>query len=142
MKIDQVRESIGHVGTHGALVREIENLARQYGHGLNFLLSQWVATTFAQFTANADDLNIGEARLALFSSDASRDLTGLTPGIEGRILPFVNTGAQNIVLKHESASSAAANRVTNRTGADVTYAGGATGLLWYDLGTSRWRQFI
>jgi len=138
----EVRESMGLVHDIRTLLPELEGLVRTFGHAINFLLLQWTQTTFAQFTANTNDLDIGDARLAFFSSDASRDLTGLTPGIEGRILPFVNTGSFDIVLKHQSGSSAAANRIINRTGADVTFAGGATGLLWYDLDALRWRQFI
>lgn len=138
----QVKENVSFAASLPSLRLELESLARDHGHGINFLLLQWVATTFAQFTANVNDFDIGDAHLGLLSSDAARDLTGLTPGIEGRLFPFVNTGSQNIVLKHQSASSSAANRVINRTGADVTYAGGATGLLWYDLAASRWRQFI
>lgn len=142
MYLEQVNESIGSPSNLAALTREMDALARQHGHGINFLLLQWIATTFAQFTANQDDLAIGDARLALFSSDAPRDLTGLAGGSEGRILPFVNEGAQNIVLKHQDASSVAANRVICRTGADVTYAGSATGLIWYNPKASRWQQFI
>ena len=142
MGLDIVREDFPHQGSFGSLQEELSPRIREFGHGINLLLLQWVATTFAQFTANQNDFDIGEAHLGLFSSDASRDLTGLTPGIEGRMFPFVNTGSFDIVLKHQDANSVAANRIINRTGADVTFAGGATGLLWYDLGSSRWRQFI
>jgi len=138
----QVRESMGTVRTFPALMPELEGLVRQFGHAINFILLQWTQTTFAQFIANTNDLDIADARLAFFSSDASRNLTGLTPGIEGRILPFVNTGSFDIVLMNQDTNSAAANRVICRGGADITYAGGDTGLLWYDLDASRWRQFI
>lgn len=139
IRINQVNQSPNLSGDmRGALSKTLG----EYGFAINFLLSQWVATTFAQFTANKDNFNIGDARLGLFSSDAARNLTGVTPGIEGRIFPLVNTGAQNIVLKHQSASSSAENRIITKTGADFTLAGGAPGLLWYDLAALRWRQFI
>ena len=142
MKLTQVRENITPASNFPALGRELDTLMRDHGHAINLLLSQWVATTFAQFTANVNNLDIGDARLGLFSSDASRDLTGLKPGIEGRIFPFMNEGTQNIVLKHQSVSSDVANRIITRTGVDATDAAGATGLLWYNFKALRWVQFI
>ena len=140
--MDQVAQTIGSPSNLPSLVAVLTRITEEHGNGINQLLLQWVATTFAQFTANQNDLDIGDAHLGSFSSDASRNLTGLARGVEGRIFPFVNTGTQNIVLQHQNVGSLAANRVITRTGADVIYAGGATGLLWYDPAASRWRTFI
>ena len=64
------------------------------------------------------------------SSDATRNITGLTwDASPQNILAqngerhwLVNVGAHNIVLKHQSASSSAANRFYCNTGADITLA--------------------
>jgi hypothetical protein len=81
----------------------------------------------------------------LVSSDASRDITGIvktaisdsdSTGTQP-ILILLNVGAQNIVLKDESVSSAEANRFALK--ADITLAPDGGAILVYDSDNSRWR---
>jgi hypothetical protein len=98
--------------------------------------------TPAQITANQNNYNptgLDDASVLLLSSDASRNITGLAGGADGRIMTVVNIGATNpIVLKNENASSTAANRFA-LTG-DLTLAAKQSAMLMYDSTASRWRQ--
>lgn len=81
----------------------------------------------------------GHADASVFrlSTDASRNITGLAGGVAGRFVFVHNVGAQNVVLKDESASSTAANRFALT--ADLTLAADAVTILQYDGTSSRWR---
>lgn len=94
----------------------------------------------AQITANQNDYaptGLSGAAVLRLSSDASRNLTGLAGGADGRILILHNVGAQNIVLKDEDAASVAANRFALT--ADVTLTPDTVVMLQYDATSSRWR---
>ena len=91
-----------------------------------------------QIAANQNDYaptGIGDASMLFISSDAARDITGITSGsVDGRHLWVFNEGNFNITLKQGSASSAAANRFHLRTGADLVLAP-STGAHLYWAGT-------
>ena len=72
-----------------------------------------------------------------FSTDASRDITGLAGGADGRIAILCNVGAFDAVLKDESGSSTAANRFD--LGADITIPAQGSVILRYDATLSRWQ---
>lgn len=93
-----------------------------------------------QITANQNDYNPSGAATASvlqLSSDAARNITGLSGGAEGRVVCVVNTGSQPIVLPDESTSSAATNRFT--LGGNLTVAPKQAAMLRYDGTASRWR---
>lgn len=94
----------------------------------------------AQITSDQDnyspvDLNLHS--ILRISSDASRTITGLDIGYEGRIIYIFNIGANNIVLSNENASSTATNRF--KIGSDITITPDRGVQLWYDTTSSRWR---
>jgi len=70
------------------------------------------------------------------STDASRNITGITNGADGREIVLINVGLFNIVLVND-ATSTAANRFL--FGADYTLAAGKSIDLIYDATASRWR---
>lgn len=93
-----------------------------------------------QITGDQNNYNptgLATANTLRLSSDASRNITGLAGGTDGRLLLIHNVGAQNIVLKDEDAASTAANRFA-LTG-DFTLLPDAVCLLQYDSTSSRWR---
>jgi hypothetical protein len=93
-----------------------------------------------QITANQNDYNptgAPTASVLQLSSDASRNITGLAGGAEGRLVSLINIGGQPIVLADESSSSSAANRFT--LGASLTVAAKQAALLRYDGTAARWR---
>lgn len=72
------------------------------------------------------------------STDASRDITSLTGGVDGRVAIVTNVGAQNIVLKDDDgATGTAANRF--QLNADTTVLPEQAVMLIYDGTSSRWR---
>jgi hypothetical protein len=93
-----------------------------------------------QIAADQNDYNpsgLATASVLRLDSDASRNITGLAGGGDGRIVAIVNVGANNIVLKDASTSSAAANRFA--FGADVTLGAKQCAVLWYDAAEQRWK---
>lgn len=99
-------------------------------------------TTKAQLTGNQNDYAIGAGRSFRMSSDASRNVTGIAGGTDGRVLLIYNIGAQNIVFTNEDAASTAANRILTSTGGNITVAGNGCIGLEYDDTTDRWRDFL
>src|SRR3954468_7036289 len=94
----------------------------------------------AQITANQNDYNpagVASAAVLQLSSDASRSLSGLAGGSEGRILCLINVGAQPLVLLDQNSASSAANRFT--LGSDLTISGKQAAMLRYDGTASRWQ---
>jgi hypothetical protein len=94
----------------------------------------------AQITANQNDYNpagVGAASVLQLSSDASRSISGLAGGAEGRIVSIINVGGQPITLLDESASSAAANRFA--LGGDVAISAKQAAMLRYDGTAARWQ---
>lgn len=74
------------------------------------------------------------------STDASRNITGMLapPPAAGRLVLVVNVGANDVVLKHENASSAAENRFNFSGSTDVTLTALSTLLVYYDSTVERW----
>jgi len=93
-----------------------------------------------QITANQNDYNptgLATAAVLQLSSDASRTITGLAGGAEGRVVSLINIGSQPIALADESASSVAANRFT--LGGTLIVAAKQAAMLRYDGTAARWR---
>ncbi len=96
----------------------------------------------AQITANQNDYNpagLAGASVLRLNSNASRNVTSLAGGADGRILTVMNVGSFPIVLKNDDgATGTAANRFA-LTG-DLTLAAKQSAMLMYDSTASRWRQ--
>jgi len=98
------------------------------------------ASSPAQITADQNDYSPTDLNLnsvLRLSSDASRTITGLNLGYEGRIIYIFNIGTNNIILSNENILSTAANRF--KIGSDITIAADKGVQLWYDITSSRWR---
>lgn len=100
-----------------------------------------VPLTPAALAADQNNYAPGVARTyRLEASGANRTLTGLAAGQNGEERYVHNAGAaNNVVLAHESASSAAANRFDLPGAASVTIPPKETRRVWYDAVTSRWK---
>lgn len=95
----------------------------------------------AQLTANTDNwapTGIEDCNVIRLSTDASRNITGLTQGWDGRVVVLENVGAQDAVLVHD-ATSAAANRFYCPTSANYTLKANGAVAVRYDGTSSRWR---
>ena len=95
-------------------------------------------TQIAANTDNYDPTGLSTAAVLRLTTDASRNITGLAGGADGRIVVIHNVGSFNIVLKDETTSTAA-NRFA--LSADVTLVPDNVCVLQYDSTTSRWRAF-
>jgi hypothetical protein len=96
--------------------------------------------TPAQITADQNNYNptgLATAYVLRLSSDATRTITGLAGGADGRELILVNVGSQNVVLADEHASSTAANRFALDT--SLTLGADTAARLLYDSTSTRWR---
>lgn len=99
-------------------------------------------TTPAQITADQNDYNPGTASNFRISTDASRTITGIAGGSNGRLLIYKNVGSFDFVLSHQNLASAAANRIITATGGDIAYASNTAAWLLYDSTDSRWRLIL
>lgn len=80
-----------------------------------------------QITSNQNDYDPGDYDMLRLTTDASRNITGISGGVLGRMLYLFNSGTQNIVLVHESALSVATNRINNPGAVNHTMTPGSTG---------------
>lgn len=106
--------------------------------GANYITSD---ISPSQITANQDNYNptgLSTASVIRFTTDASRNLTGLAGGSDGRIITLVNVGSFDLVLQDDSASSTAGNRFY-LYGAQQIIRPDSTLTLIYDLTSTRWR---
>lgn len=108
--------------------------------------STWRAKPLSTSQITADQNNYSPATPSYYqrwNTDASHNITGLTfstaTQVDGQTHVIANVGSFNIVLINESASSTAANRFHNSTGADITLAPDNEVNCWYDATTARWR---
>lgn len=116
---------------------DLEN-AITYGIGLTT-----GASTPSQITSDQNDYAFaGGTSSYIFqrlSSDASRSITGIAGGGDGKHLILANVGSSEIVLANENAGSSAANRIITGTGQNLTLAPNVVARLVYDATTQRWR---
>lgn len=102
----------------------------------------WGEVSPAQLTANQNDWNPWhiEAAVIRFSTDNSRNITGLAGGYHGRIGILHNVGSQNAVLVDEDSGSSAGNRFA--LPGNFTIAPDGLAVLQYDNTSARWRSLI
>jgi hypothetical protein len=98
----------------------------------------------SSLSASQNDYAPGVCDILRLASSTAVDITGLVAGtVDGAMRLIINvnsSGGANITLKHESASSTAANRFRSVTTADVVLlADGGSVTLTYSTAISRWR---
>jgi hypothetical protein len=96
-------------------------------------------TTLSQFTSDQNDLSLGTGGIIRISAAAARNITGFAGGSSGDARLLVNVGSFTITLKHQSTSSAAANRIIGGNAADVEIPTQGSMVVYYDGTDSRWR---
>lgn len=103
-----------------------------------------IARTASQITSDQNNYNPGgRSYFQRWSSDASRNVTGLTfaaTQVDGQVHLIVNVGSNNIVLQHQTTSTAA-NQFLCSTGADITLSANQAADVIYDGTQSRWLVF-
>jgi hypothetical protein len=94
-----------------------------------------------QFTSTVNDYapnGIDQANVLRLSSNATRTLTGIAGGVDGRVLLLMNVGNFDIDLENEGGTSTSSNRF-KLTG-NLSIAPNSSVLVMYDGASSRWRQ--
>ena len=97
--------------------------------------------TPTQLIANTNDYaptNFATAAVLRLSTDASRNITGLAAGSDGRLIIIHNIGSFDIVLTNEDALSIASNRFV--FGSNHTIVPNESVILLYDATSLRWRM--
>jgi len=102
------------------------------------------------FSANTNDLALTGSGFQRINCTSAASLTGIAPPsggthVDGRMVRVYNVGTANLTLAHNSASSAAANRMFSSTGADIILAPNDYAELIYDItsngsGAAGWRM--
>lgn len=99
-----------------------------------------VVASPSQITANQNNYDPGTGDIFRLDANAARDITGIKAAANGAAILLVNIGSNAITLKHQSASSDAANRIVVPWAGDyVLAADGGAALLVYFTAVSRWR---
>lgn len=117
--------------------------------GSQFSAANWVqitapvnvTTTPSQITSNQNDYALAITTNDVFriSSDAARNITGITAGLfDGHAILLRNVGSFAITLKHQDTGSTAANRIISPWAGDVVISASSSMLLMYDNTLSRW----
>ena len=97
--------------------------------------------TPAQITSNQNDYApAGHETVAVFrlDTDASRTVTGLAGGVDGRLVVIHNIGGSDLVMTDQDVLSTAGNRFA-LSNTNVTLPSDQSSMLQYDSTSSRWR---
>jgi hypothetical protein len=108
--------------------------------GTTFSLANPTQAT-STLTGTQNDFNFSGVSCLRLNNATDLTITGFLAGVPGQVLEIVSVGAGNVFLSHQSAGSAAANRLINTvTVGNTPLAGGiGTAVYVYDGTTARWR---
>jgi hypothetical protein len=123
-------------------IRDLAHASRHQTGGADAI--DPVIVTPSSLSASQNNYAPGTCDILRLSSSTAIDITGLVaPSFDGAMRLVINvnaSGGSAITLKHESASSTAANRFRSVTGADIVLlADGGSVTLTYSSAISRWR---
>lgn len=99
----------------------------------------WFYRTMALGAGDNDDEPTGSDVVQLMTSPGGSNLTGLDGGVDGRVIVLLNISGAAIIVEHDDAGSAAANRVLLPNSADLTIVDYGAVMLWYYGTGARWR---
>jgi len=94
--------------------------------------------TPAQITSSQNDYNPADAGTLRLTSDASRNITGIVAGVNGRVLNIINVGSFPINLVDESVASSANNRLKVTNASYEILLPGDSVTLTYSTASNRW----
>jgi len=104
----------------------------------SFALSGDIAATISANTNNWAPSGLSGTTVIRAQASAAVDLTGLTGGVDGRVITIFNIGSNAITLKNQSTSSTALNRFA--IGGDLSVGADQSVSLIYDATSQRWRS--
>jgi hypothetical protein len=136
--LEQVEDDLGTsfiVAGTGLIINynDSANTLTLSNSGINVLSPTAISTSQNNYDPGAGDV------LRVSASASGVNITGLVPRLE-KLRLLINIGSSNnLTLKHESASSTAANRFTTPNGGDYIVQPTGSTSLFYDDTNSRWR---
>lgn len=92
--------------------------------------------------AGQNNYDTQKALTVTFTGSTNFNLTGFRNPVPGRVVLVQNTGSGTVTVKHNSASSDAANRIVTVTAGDKTIATGQTALFHYSQSFWRMASFV
>lgn len=98
--------------------------------------------TKSQITANQNNYVLGPEHNFRLSSDATRDITGISGGYDGKIITLYNIGPDRIRFTNQGAGSTATNRIITGTGTTYQMNPGESVQFKYDGTEQRWRRLM
>lgn len=134
-------------GVHAGFRETGDAAFRTTGYPTDTIEVAWGQVTPAQITADQNNYGPAGGPFQRWSSDASRNVTGMTvydgdnADFGGVFRTIINVGSADIVLIHESASSTAGNRFLLPGAANMTLSANEAAKCVYDTTTDRWRCF-
>lgn len=106
-----------------------------------FLTGSIKSTENYSLGGTTNNLNTGNSELVKLNNTLGfdLDLTGMVAGIEGQVKLLSNVSINNIIIKHDNASSSAVNRFRCTNNGDLTLFPNQTLIAWYDSVVQVWR---
>lgn len=103
----------------------------------------WIAETAitpSVITSSQNNYTPDPGSVYRLSADAARNITGWNAAsVDATVIEVRNVGTYDITLKHQNASSSAANRFICDVGLDIVLGTNQSARLRYDTTTLRWR---
>lgn len=147
---------IGYIGIgEGANTVVIGNSStvQQHFYATRYIRTEgslvFASSTPAAITTNQNDYVLTGSAFQRLNCTTASDITGIAPPtggahVDGRMIRLVSVGTATVTLKHNSASSAAANRMYRHNGLDVSLTVNEWADLVYDStdngsGAAGWR---
>jgi len=129
---------VAAVGSQANITVDESELSVSIIPGEFFLSGEITPSTLTSNTDNWSPTGLSSAAAIRVATDASRNLTGLTGGSAGRMMVIHNIGSNDLVIKHDTTSTAA-NRFLCPNDTDLTLQKDASIILRYDSNSARWR---
>ena len=140
------RASAGVLAVEGhnvTTVDQAQTISARYNFSVAPIWSNVV--TPSQIVGNVDNYaptGITDVSHLRLSTDASRQISGITSGVAGRFIFVTNIGAFNITLPHDNSGSSVGNRFWLEGGSTVTIEPDQTRIFWFDATTNYWRLLM
>ena len=109
----------------------------------------YTSSTPSAITTSQNNYVLTGSAFQRLNCTTASDLTGIAPPsggahVDGRMIRLISVGTDTVTLKHNDASSTAANRIYSSTGSDIALATNAWADLIYDStdngsGAAGWR---
>lgn len=103
----------------------------------NYILFRWATKTIS---GTVNNYTVSPANMLRLNTIGSPAITGFSGGSDSAWHRIINVSVNNIVIRHESASSSANNRIILPGGVDRIVVPNTDAIFFYDDAAKRWRS--